>query len=105
MARYYRTFGRSFRYRVLLYFYRNRKRSIDVREIVRVFKLTQEESVRLLRQLQENMMLRDIGGGFILSNNTKTAFDVIRNGAIVLTIMAILWLYTIIIRSLGIGRY
>src|SRR5688572_29779183 len=101
-----RIFGRSLHHQVSRYFYRHRKRSVDVDEIVRVFMIRPEESVRLLRQLPEEMRLRDAGGdSFILSDKAKAEFNAVRNGAIVLIVVAILAIYTIIIRAMGIGCY
>jgi predicted transcriptional regulator with HTH domain len=88
--------------RVLRYFYRNRKRHVDLIEVAEVFKTKPEDMLLILRGLQEDKLLaavnieNDPSYRFRLTDQVKEVVNGMRNAVVILAVLVILAIYTIV---------
>jgi hypothetical protein len=94
--------GNTLESRVLRYFYRNRKRNVDLIEAASFFNTRPEDMLLVLRGLQEDKLLVavDIDSNpsywFSLTDQVKGALNSVRTAVIILAVLMILAIYTVI---------
>lgn len=95
-------FGSRLEHRILRYVYRHRKRNVSVEEISLVFSLKPDESLRTLRQMQEDMMLKEVEGNiyvFGLSKELKSELRRLRTVLIFLAALLFIFIYAVIMNA------
>jgi hypothetical protein len=94
--------GNTLESRVLRYFYRNRKRNVDLIETASFFNTRPEDMLLVLRGLQEDKLLVEVDIDnnppyrFRLTDQVKGVLDSVRTAVIILAVLMILAIYTVI---------
>jgi hypothetical protein len=94
--------GNTLESKVLRYFYRNRKRNVDLVEVASFFNTRPKDMLLILRGLQEDKLLvavdvdNNLSYRFRLAEQAEGVLNSVRHALVILAVMIVLAIYTVI---------